>query len=53
MIDHDSHPATLSAILKVQRQSRYGSIEGLGEEELADPKELERQVMAEEGVPTS
>ena len=41
----------VSAILKVQRQNRYGSVPGLDDEELADPDELERQVMAEEWGP--
>jgi hypothetical protein len=41
----------VSAIPKVQRQSRYGSVEGLNDEELADPEELERQAMAEQWGP--
>jgi hypothetical protein len=41
----------VSAILKVQKRNPYGSIEGLNDDELADPDELERQVMAEEWGP--
>jgi len=41
----------VSAILTVQRSNPYGSIEGLEDDELADPDELERQVMAEEWGP--
>ncbi|MCY2950605.1 MAG: hypothetical protein NTU53_01350 [Planctomycetota bacterium] len=41
----------VSAILKVQKQNRYGSVPDLDDEELADPDELERQVMAEEWWP--
>ena len=41
----------VSAILTVQKRNPYGSIEGLEDDELADPDELERQVMAEEWGP--
>lgn len=40
-----------SPLLKVQRGNRYGSIEGLDDEELADPEELERQVFIEQWGP--
>ena len=33
-----------AAVLRVERQRGYGSVPGLDDEELADPKELERQV---------
>ena len=36
-----------SALLQRERKNRYGSVCGLDEEELADPDELERQVMVE------
>ncbi|NQT50695.1 hypothetical protein HQ576_01520 [bacterium] len=38
-------------LVKVQRKDRYGSVPGLSEEELADPEELERQVLREEWRP--
>jgi len=41
----------VSAILKVQRPSRYGTITDLEEEELADPDELEHQVFLQEWGP--
>jgi len=37
----------VSPLLVVKRCNPYGSVEGLDDEELADPDELERQVMAE------
>ena len=40
-----------SALLKRERQNRYGGVPGLDEEELADPEELERQVLREEWGP--
>jgi len=40
-----------SVLLKREQASRYGSIEGLEDEELADPDELERQVFREEWAP--
>jgi hypothetical protein len=39
------------ARLKVERRSRYGSVPGLRDEELADPGELERQVILKEFEP--
>lgn len=45
MEEVDDVPA--SPVLVVQRSNRYGSVQGLDDEELADPDELERQVMAE------
>ena len=36
-----------SALLKRERPDRYGTVEGLDIEELADPEELERQVFRE------
>ena len=41
----------VSALLTVQRGSRYGSVPGLDDAELADPVELEREVMLEEWGP--
>ena len=40
-----------SALLKRERSNRYGSIEDLPDEELADPDELERQVIKAEFEP--
>ena len=40
-----------SPLLHVERKNRYGSVPGLGDEELADPRELERQVMLQEWGP--
>ena len=37
--------------LSVRHKHRYGSVPGLDDDELADPRELERQVMAEEWGP--
>lgn len=40
-----------SPLLRTQRPNRYGSIEGLPDEELADPDELERLYWMEEFAP--
>jgi len=40
-----------SVLVKREQANRYGSIEGLDDEELADPDELERQVSREEWAP--
>jgi len=40
-----------SALLKREQANKYGSIEGLPDEELADPDELERMVYIEEFGP--
>jgi len=40
-----------SPLLRMQRPNRYGSIEGLPDEELADPDELERLYWMEEFAP--
>lgn len=40
-----------SALLVREHRNRYGSVPGLDDEELADPDELERQVMIEEFGP--
>ena len=37
-----------SALLKLERKNRYGSVPGLDDNELADPNELERQVLRQE-----
>ena len=41
----------VSAVLTVQRKSRYGSVPGLDDSELADPVELEREIMQAEWGP--
>jgi len=41
----------VSAVLTVQRRNKYGSVPGLDDNELADPDELERQVMLDEFGP--
>jgi len=41
----------LSALLHQGKRNRYGSVPGLDDEELADPWELERQVMLEQWGP--
>ena len=40
-----------SALRRAERESPYGSVPGLDDEELATPEELERQVMREEWGP--
>ena len=40
-----------SALLRRERKNPYGSVEGLDDEELADPAELERQVFRQEWGP--
>jgi len=40
-----------SVLLRREQANRYGSVEGLDDDELADPEELERQVFAEEWAP--
>ena len=40
-----------SVLVKREQKNRYRSVEGLEDEELADPEELERQVYAEEWAP--
>ena len=37
-----------SALLRRERKNRYGSVPGLDDSELADPNELERQVLRQE-----
>jgi len=39
---HDIDDIPVSATLEVERQSRYGGVPGLTDDELADPNELER-----------
>ena len=41
----------LSAIIASKRKNKYGSIQGLPDDELADPEELERQVHIQEFGP--
>ena len=38
-------------LMPLRRENSYGSVPGLDDEELADPRELERQVMLEEWGP--
>jgi len=40
-----------SVLVKVEKVNSYGSVPGLDDEELADPEELERQVMRQEFEP--
>mgnify|MGYP001095668175 CR=1 FL=1 len=40
-----------SVLLRIQRGNRYGSVPGLDDSELADPDELERQVLRQEFGP--
>ena len=40
-----------SALLRAEETNRYGSVPGLDDEELADPRELERHIMLEEWEP--
>ena len=40
-----------SPVLKIEHNDRYGSVPGLDDSELADPDELERQVLREEFGP--
>ncbi len=42
---------SLLALLSEQRKNPYGSVPGLDDEELADPRELERQVVMEQWWP--
>lgn len=48
-IIEDDFPA--SAVLKVERPQGYGAVPDLEQEELADPRELERQAFVEEWGP--
>lgn len=41
----------VSALLHEARRNKYGSVPGLDDEELADPEELERQIMLDEWGP--
>ena len=41
----------VSPLVMVKQSNRYGSVEGLDDEELADPAELERQVWQSEWAP--
>jgi len=40
-----------SAALRLERDNGYGSVEGLDDEELADPREIERQMILKELEP--
>ena len=45
---HDGVEVPESPLLRLEPKNRYGSVPGLDDEELADPDELERQVIREE-----
>ena len=47
----DGVEVPVSPLLTVEKENRYGSVPGLDDEELADPDELERQVIKEEFGP--
>jgi len=47
-MDEEEIEVPPSAALRLDRVSGYGAVEGLDEEELADPVELERQVILKE-----
>ena len=49
--DEEVEDVPVSVLLQVKRDSGYGKVPDLEDEELADPYELERQVMAEEWGP--
>ena len=45
---HNGVEVPASPLLRRERKNKYGSIPGLDDEELADPDEIERQVILEE-----
>jgi hypothetical protein len=49
--DDDGVVVPESVLLRREQTNRYGSVEGLDDDELADPDELERQVFIEEWAP--
>lgn len=51
LIVHDGVVVPESALVRREKVNRYGSVPGLADEELADPDELERQVMLQEWGP--
>lgn len=48
---YDGVDVAPSAILRIERPDRYGKVRGLPDEELADPDEIERQVIRAELEP--
>jgi hypothetical protein len=51
MFEDDEELAAEEVTVQGEQQSRYGSVPGLDDSELADPDELEQQVMLEEWGP--
>jgi hypothetical protein len=49
--EHIVADVPVSALLHAERQNRYGSVPGLDDDELAEPAELERQVVLQEWGP--
>ena len=49
--EHTVTDLPVLALLHADRQNRYGSVPGLDDDELADPAELERQIMFQEWGP--
>ena len=47
----DNIVVPVSALVRVERETDYGSVPGLSDDELADPAELERWVMIEQWGP--
>ena len=45
---HDGVEVAAPVLLKCEKGNRYGSVEGLSDEELADPDELQRQIGREQ-----
>jgi len=50
-VEEEVEDVPVSALLHEDRRNKYGSVAGLDDEELADPEELERQVMLQEWGP--
>ena len=48
---HDGVEVAAPVLLKLEKSNRYGSVEGLPDEELADMKELEQQIWRDEWGP--
>jgi len=50
-MDEEEIEVPPSAALRLDRGTGYGSVEGLDDEELADPREIERQIILKELEP--
>ena len=48
---YDNIVVPVSAVIRVERETGYGSVPGLSDDELADPAELERWVMIQQWGP--